>query len=86
LTLIGWNALSLDLGPGHRLWIFADHEDSGAYKAPSGRLEAEFSNIGYGALLLCMAVLFLVPGGWVMHGTGRSFSLVVPGAVFAHSN
>ncbi|WP_259722769.1 MULTISPECIES: NRAMP family divalent metal transporter [unclassified Synechococcus] len=78
IALMGWMPCPLDLAAWSSLWIFARSEDSG-HQGSQAELEADF-NIGYGATVL-MAVLFLVLGAWVMHGTGRSFSPA--GAVFA---
>ncbi|MCT0219631.1 divalent metal cation transporter [Synechococcus sp. CS-1329] len=71
IALMGWMPCPLDLAAWSSLWIFARREDSG-HRGSRAELEADF-NLGYAATVL-MAVLFLVLGAWVMHGTGRSFS------------
>jgi len=78
IALMGWMPCPLDLAAWSSLWIFARREDSG-HRGSRAELEADF-NLGYGATVV-MAVLFLVLGAWVMHGTGRSFSPA--GSVFA---
>ncbi len=78
IALMGWMPCPLDLAAWSSLWIFARREDSG-HRGSRAELEADF-NIGYGATVVT-AVLFLLLGAWVMHGTGRSFSPA--GAVFA---
>ena len=69
--LMGWMPCPLDLAAWSSLWIHARQEDCGR---PSSRaaVEADF-NLGYG-ITVVMAVLFLLLGAWVMHGTGTSFS------------
>lgn len=78
IALMGWMPCPLDLAAWSSLWIFARREDSG-HLSTRAEAEADF-NIGYIATVV-MAVLFVILGAWVMHGTGRSFS--PSGAVFA---
>ena len=69
--LMGWMPCPLDLAAWSSLWIYAREDDSG-HRASRAEVEADF-NLGY-AVTVVMAVLFLLLGAWVMHGTGRSFS------------
>jgi Mn2+/Fe2+ NRAMP family transporter len=69
--LMGWMPCPLDLAAWSSLWIYAREEDSGQRNSRAA-VEADF-NLGYLATVL-MAVLFLVLGAWVMHGSGTSFS------------
>jgi Mn2+/Fe2+ NRAMP family transporter len=78
VALIGWMPCPLDLAAWSSLWIYAREEDSG-HRGSRAEVEADF-NLGYLATVL-MAVLFVVLGAWVMHGTGTSFSPA--GAAFA---
>jgi Mn2+/Fe2+ NRAMP family transporter len=78
VALLGWMPCPLDLSAWTSLWIYAREQDSG-HKSSRSEVEADF-NIGYAATVL-MAVLFLVLGAWVMHGTGTEFSQA--GAAFS---
>lgn len=78
VALLGWMPCPLDLSAWTSLWIYAREQDSG-HKSSRTEVEADF-NIGYAATVL-MAVLFLVLGAWVMHGTGTEFSQA--GAAFS---
>lgn len=78
VALMGWMPCPLDLAAWSSLWIFAREEDSG-HRGGRAAVEADF-NIGYAATVVT-AVLFVVLGAWVLHGTGRSFSPA--GAQFA---
>ncbi len=78
VALIGWMPCPLDLAAWSSLWIFAREDDTGT-RSSRAAVEADF-NLGY-ALTTVMAVLFLLLGAWVMHGTGREFSQA--GAAFA---
>jgi len=71
VALMGWMPCPLDLAAWSSLWIFARQEDVGQ-RSSRAEVEADF-NLGY-AVTVVMAVLFLLLGAWVMHGTGRSFS------------
>ena len=71
VALLGWMPCPLDLSAWSSLWIYARERDSGHHSTPA-EVEADFK-IGYAATVL-MAVLFLVLGAWVMHGTGTTFS------------
>jgi len=71
VALIGWMPCPLDLAAWSSLWIYAREEDSG-HRGSRAEVEADF-NIGYGATVI-MAVVFLLLGAWVMHGTGEQFS------------
>ncbi len=71
VALMGWMPCPLDLAAWSSLWIYARQEDSG-HRGSRAEVEADF-NLGYVVTVL-MAVLFLLLGAWVMHGTGRSFS------------
>ena len=71
VALMGWMPCPLDLAAWSSLWIYARQEDSG-HRGSRAEVEADF-NLGYGVTVL-MAVLFLLLGAWVMHGTGASFS------------
>ena len=78
VALMGWMPCPLDLSAWTSLWIYAREQDSG-HTSSRAEVEADF-NIGYAATVL-MAVLFLVLGAWVMHGTGTEFSKA--GAAFS---
>ncbi|MFL2672175.1 MAG: NRAMP family divalent metal transporter [Prochlorococcaceae cyanobacterium] len=78
VALLGWMPCPLDLSAWTSLWIYAREQDSG-HKSSRTEVVADF-NIGYAATVL-MAVLFLVLGAWVMHGTGTEFSQA--GAAFS---
>jgi Mn2+/Fe2+ NRAMP family transporter len=78
VSLLGWMPCPLDLSAWTSLWIYAREQDSG-HRASRSEVEVDF-NIGYGATAL-MAVLFLILGAWVMHGTGINFSS--KGSLFA---
>lgn len=78
IALMGWMPCPLDLAAWSSLWIFARREDS-RHVSTRAEAEADF-NIGY-LVTVVMAVLFVLLGAWVMHGTGRSFSPA--GGVFA---
>ena len=71
VALMGWMPCPLDLAAWSSLWIHAREEDSG-HRGSQAEVEADF-NLGYLATVL-MAVLFLLLGAWVMHGTGKQFS------------
>ncbi len=71
VALMGWMPCPLDLAAWSSLWIHARQEDSG-HRGSRAEVEADF-NIGY-SITVVMAVLFLLLGAWVMHGSGRSFS------------
>jgi Mn2+/Fe2+ NRAMP family transporter len=71
VALMGWMPCPLDLAAWSSLWIYARQDDSG-HRGSRAEVEADF-NLGY-AVTVVMAVLFLLLGAWVMHGTGRSFS------------
>jgi len=78
VALLGWMPCPLDLSAWTSLWIVARQQISGQ-KSSRNAVEVDFK-IGYGASVL-MAVLFLVLGAWVMHGTGLQFSMA--GAAFS---
>ncbi|WP_259721488.1 hypothetical protein [Synechococcus sp. CS-1328] len=71
VALMGWMPCPLDLAAWSSLWIFARQDDSG-HRGSRAEVEADF-NLGY-LLTVAMAVLFLLLGAWVMHGTGQTFS------------
>ncbi|WP_323246547.1 NRAMP family divalent metal transporter [Synechococcus sp. CCY9202] len=71
VALMGWMPCPLDLAAWSSLWIFARQDDSG-HRGSRAEVEADF-NLGY-LLTVAMAVLFLLLGAWVMHGTGQAFS------------
>jgi Mn2+/Fe2+ NRAMP family transporter len=78
VALMGWMPCPLDLAAWSSLWIYARQEDSG-HRGSRAEVEADF-NLGY-IVTVVMAVLFLLLGAWVMHGTGDSFSAA--GAAFS---
>lgn len=71
VALMGWMPCPLDLAAWSSLWIYAREQDSG-HRSSRPEVEADF-NLGYLATVV-MAVLFLLLGAWVMHGTSRTFS------------
>jgi Mn2+/Fe2+ NRAMP family transporter len=78
VALMGWMPCPLDLAAWSSLWIYARQEDSG-HRGSRAEVEADF-NLGY-SVTVVMAVLFLLLGAWVMHGSGSGFSPA--GAAFA---
>jgi len=78
VALMGWMPCPLDLSAWTSLWIAAKERDTG-HRSSLKAVEADF-NLGYGATVV-MAVLFLILGAWVMHGTG--VSLAPEGGAFA---
>ena len=71
VAFLGWMPCPLDLAAWSSLWIDAHEQDSG-HNSSRAEVEADF-NLGYLTTTL-MAVLFLLLGAWVMHGSGHSFS------------
>lgn len=71
IALMGWMPAPIELSVWHSLWFKANQE---ARQRKTSAAEARLDfHLGYGLCLL-LAVLFLILGALVMHGSGESFA------------
>ncbi|MCD8483669.1 MAG: hypothetical protein LR015_14055 [Verrucomicrobia bacterium] len=71
IALMGWMPAPIELSVWHSLWFKANQETR--QKKTNAREAWMDFHLGYGLCLL-LAVLFLILGAIVMHGTGETFA------------